>query len=98
MRCDGWTLRDWPLRVQPTPSSKKRAAASSKAKRGPAKVDFCLTHALAIGLASSCQWYVLLAEEEGRDDVGGRGRQGRRGQRGRGGRLSCLNNESYWSG
>ena len=75
MRCDGWTLRDWPLRVQPTPS-KKRAAASSKAKRGPAKVDFCLTRALAIGLASSCQWYVLLAEEEGRglvDVVGGRG-------------------------
>ena len=80
------------------PASKKRVATSSKTKRGPAKVDFCLTRALAIGLASSCQWYVLLAEEEGRDDVGGRGRQGRRGQRGRGGRLSCLNNESYWSG
>ena len=74
MRCDGWTLRDWQLRVQPTPSKKR--AASSKAKRGPAKVDFCLTRALAIGLASSCQWYVLLAEEEGRglgDVVGGRG-------------------------
>ena len=81
--------------VQPTPS-KKRAAASSKAKRGPAKVDSCLTRALAIGLAYSCQWYVLLAEEEGRglvDVVGGRGWRG-----GRGGRLSCLNNESYWSG